>query len=124
MSGNKKQEKISKVTLDYLRKRPNSGDTLEGITKWWLERGWTEIATEDAAEVLENLLKKGKVRTYTNKDGTTFYKIAEEKEPGIIDQFLEPWIRGRFGRKFGLIILVLIGMLLLLSLLSWILELF
>jgi len=124
MSGNKKQEKISKVTLDYLRKRPNAGDTLEGITKWWLERGRTEIATEDVAEVLENLLKKGKVRTYTNKDGTTFYKIAEEKEPGIIDLLLEPWSKRRFGRKFGLIVLVLIGMLSLLSLLSWILELF
>ena len=121
MNGNKKREKFSKVILDYLRKYPNAGDTLEGITKWWLEHGRTEIATEDVAEVLANLLRRGKVRIYKNKDGTTFYKIAEEKEPGIIDQLLEPWIRGRFGRKFGLIVLVLIGMLMLLS---WILELF
>jgi hypothetical protein len=49
MRGNKKQEEISKVTLDYLLKHPNADDTLEGITKWWLEHGRTEIATEDVA---------------------------------------------------------------------------
>jgi hypothetical protein len=39
MSGYKKQEKISKVTLNYLRELLNPGNTIEGITRWWLECG-------------------------------------------------------------------------------------
>ncbi len=36
---NKKQEEISKMILDYLRKNPDAGDTLEGISKWRVKWG-------------------------------------------------------------------------------------
>lgn len=55
----KKKKEISKKILDYLKKNPDTGDTLEGITEWWLESERVDQAVEEVAEVLEALIKKG-----------------------------------------------------------------
>jgi len=34
--GHKNQEKAAKMILCYLREKPDAGDTLEEIKKWWL----------------------------------------------------------------------------------------
>ena len=68
------------IILNYLQMNPYAGDTLEGITKWWLELQRIEVSVNEIADVLESLKRKGLIRMYKNKDGTTFYKINKEKE--------------------------------------------
>ena len=77
---NKKDEKISKMILAYLRKHPDAGDTLEGITKWWLELQRIELSVNEVADVLESLIQKGCIRVHKGRCGTTFYKINSETE--------------------------------------------
>lgn len=68
-------EKISIMILNYLRKNPEAGDTLEGITRWWLEMQRIEFSVNEVEDVLESLVRKSVIRKYKVKDGTTFYKI-------------------------------------------------
>jgi len=77
---NKKQEKISSIILNYLQRNPDAGDTLEGITKWWLELERIELSVDEVADVLESLIQKGCIRVHKSRCGTTFYKINSETE--------------------------------------------
>ncbi|MGA1841585.1 MAG: hypothetical protein ACMUIU_13260 [bacterium] len=61
---NKKQEEISKKILDYLKKHPNAGDTLEGITMWWLEFERIDRSVEEIAKILENMAEKGEIEKF------------------------------------------------------------
>jgi hypothetical protein len=72
---NKKLEKISSLILHYLHENPDSGDTLEGISKWWLELERIEVSVNEVANALKSLVKKGHIVSYKVKGGTTFYKI-------------------------------------------------
>lgn len=70
-----RQEEISRVILNYLCENPKAGDTLEGITRWWLEMQRIEFSVNEVEDVLESLVRKSVIRKYKVKDGTTFYKI-------------------------------------------------
>ncbi len=73
-----KQENISRMILNYLRKNPDEVDNLEGITQWWLELTRIESSVDEVADALESLIQKGIIRMHKLKDGTTFYKITKE----------------------------------------------
>jgi len=66
------------MILNYLRKNPDAGDTLEGITRWWLEQEKIEISVDRAVEALESLVQKGEIRVQKVKGGSTFYKVNKE----------------------------------------------
>jgi len=68
----------SEMILNYLRKNPDAGDTLEGITRWWLEQEKIEISVDRAVEALESLVQKGEIRVQKVKGGSTFYKVNKE----------------------------------------------
>ncbi len=55
---NKKQEEVSKMILDYLRKNPDASDTIERIDKWWLNSGGIGNSVDDVANALECLIVK------------------------------------------------------------------
>lgn len=74
---NKKQEEISMMILDYLHKNPDAGDTLEGITKWWLGSERIAIAVEEVADVLEALLVKGLIKKDGLGKNTSIYKLIK-----------------------------------------------
>ena len=78
MNVDRKQEKLSRMILDYLRKNPEAGDTLEGITMWWLELERIETSVDEIAKVLEGLIQKGLIRMYKVEAGPNFYKINIE----------------------------------------------
>ena len=73
-----KKEKIENLILGYLeRKREEGqtpGDTLEGITKWWLELERIEISADQVAAACTDLLHKGLIKKHTTKDGQILYK--------------------------------------------------
>jgi len=66
------------MILNYLRKNPDAGDTLEGITRWWLEQEKIEISVDRVVEALESLVQKGEIRVQKVKGGSTFYKVNKE----------------------------------------------
>jgi hypothetical protein len=71
-------EQISRMILDYLSKNLEAGDTLEGITKWWMNDQKIEFSTKEVVETLKNLVRKGLIRAHDSKCGTTFYKIRRD----------------------------------------------
>jgi len=78
MGRNNNAEEISRMILNYLQKTPDAADTLEGISKWWLEYERVEHSMNDVKDALENLIKKGIISMFKTKDGTTMYKINKE----------------------------------------------
>ena len=68
-------EVIYRKILDYLSKNPDAGDTLEGITEWWLESERVDQAVDEVSEVLEALVKKGLIKK--SKHGV--YKLAKNQ---------------------------------------------
>lgn len=73
-----KQEKISSMILNYLRKNPEAGDTLEGITKWWIGLEKIELSVDEVAYALDHLIKKDLIRMHKSKGGITFYKVKKK----------------------------------------------
>jgi hypothetical protein len=80
MSMNERQEKISGIIINYLRRNPDAGDTLEGIVKWWLVFESIESSMDDVVDVLETLIRKKAISMYSIADGTTFYKVNKQAE--------------------------------------------
>lgn len=78
MKLNKKKEKISRMILSYLQKNSCAGDTLEGITRWWLGIERIETSVNDVSDALKSLIRKGLIRVYKTKGGTSYYKINDD----------------------------------------------
>jgi hypothetical protein len=52
-------EKAKEAILDYLRKRPEASDDLEGIARFWIARQRIEVATASVREALDALVREG-----------------------------------------------------------------
>jgi len=73
-----KRDALSKRILEYLNKKPGAGDTLEGITEWWLESQRVNQAVDEVADVLEEMLQKGWLKKSKYKNGNVVYKLAKK----------------------------------------------
>lgn len=81
--GRVRKKKIAKeFILKHLEKNENdrAGDTLDGITKSWLEQTRIEIAVEEVAEALTDLVKKGLLRTRELNGIRIFFKNQPGKD--------------------------------------------
>lgn len=74
----KNTEKISRMILGYLCKNPDAGDTLEGITRWWLNMERIDLSVKEVAQALESLMEQGVITINKTRGGTTLYKINKE----------------------------------------------
>jgi Fe2+ or Zn2+ uptake regulation protein len=73
---NKRDEEISEQILKYLQRNPDSGDTLEGIARFWLEFERVNQSVDEVRNALENLVRKGLVRKIDIQVGKSIYKRA------------------------------------------------
>ena len=64
--------------MNYLEKNPDAGDTLEGITKWWLESERVDQAVDEVAEALNRLLEKGAVIKTKCKKGPYIFMLNKK----------------------------------------------
>lgn len=71
----KKTEKISRMIFDYLRKNPDAEDTLEGITRWWLNIERIDLSVKEVAQALESLIEQGVITINKTRGGTILYKF-------------------------------------------------
>ena len=60
----RKQEEIEEMIMSYLQKHPDAGDTLEGITRWWLELERIDQSGDEVATAIESLVKKGSLKKF------------------------------------------------------------
>ncbi|MHC4540699.1 MAG: hypothetical protein ACYS74_13090 [Planctomycetota bacterium] len=78
---NEKTEKLARMVLNCLQRHPNAGDTLEGITKWWLETEGIESSVDEVADALETLVEQGVVRIRESGAGKVFYASGKHNRP-------------------------------------------
>jgi hypothetical protein len=69
---------IAAKILDYLRHNPDAGDTLEGISNWWLDSERVDHAVDEIACVIEILIENGLLKRIRCDDGTVIYKVTKE----------------------------------------------
>lgn len=69
------------MILNYLRRNPDAGDTLEDIAKWWLEMERIESSVDEVADVLESLVKQGMVNIRESKGSNIFYACNRRCTP-------------------------------------------
>ncbi len=65
------------MILEYLRKNPDAGDTLEGISKWWLHLEKIERSVDDVSIALESLIKKGIIEKQSVNGENPIYRIRK-----------------------------------------------
>lgn len=70
---------LSQRIINYLKKHPEAGDTLEGIVTWWLEQERIDRVVDDIADTMRGLEKEGKVLSHKTQTGTTIYKIKSKR---------------------------------------------
>ncbi len=63
------------MIFDYLRQNPHAGDTLEGISRWWVELMKIDSSTNEVAKALDCLIQKGLVKRLVINGDNTIYKI-------------------------------------------------
>ena len=65
---------LRKEIIDYLRKNPNAGDSLEGVMNWWLSQRNKKPDVAEIEQVLEQLIAEGSVRKVSLVGGTILYR--------------------------------------------------
>ena len=71
------------MILDYLKRNPGAGDTMEGIARWWLDQARIEVSVEQVREALEELIDLGVIKTEPLKDGSILFKARERNDRSL-----------------------------------------
>lgn len=66
-------EKIAREILSYLREHPHSGDSVEGISLWWVMRQRISESIYAVRQVLEHLQSVGLISERRMADGRSVY---------------------------------------------------
>ncbi len=74
---NNTKENIDKMIHNYLRKNPNAGDTLEGISNWWLECERVNQTVDKISQILEAMVKRGSLKKIKKNNTSYIYKIMK-----------------------------------------------
>ncbi len=85
-------EEIARRILDYLRKHPKAGDTLEGIAKWWMLRQRLTESLEVVDQALRRLKAQGLIFERRGADARAVY-VARPPE-GEVSSALDAPQRG------------------------------
>lgn len=67
------EEEIAGYISKYLQENAHAGDTLEGITKWWVMSQQLDISISTVKQALERLEARGVVVGNKGADGRTRY---------------------------------------------------
>lgn len=85
---NRKSRDTAREILRYLVSHPNAEDTLEGIARWWLDRGRIERTVDEVGESLELLLARGLIQERRERSKLACYRMNSERR-GEIARFLK-----------------------------------
>lgn len=71
------KEEVARRIMNYLQKHPDAGDTLEGISKWWVKLERVDESVDNVSVALEELVKKRKIKKREIKGGSLIYRIPK-----------------------------------------------
>ncbi len=74
-----KREAIEKMILAYLEHNPDAADTIEGITKFWMQRENSGITIAKVSRTLAKLVRKRRIEAFQSLDGTLYYKLKKDQ---------------------------------------------
>ena len=69
---------ISKAILQHLTENPDAGDTLEGITEWWIRKTIINMKVNEVLGAIEELRQEN-ILMEREMTGTTMYFLNIEK---------------------------------------------
>lgn len=78
MSNRDRKDQIEQLILTHLKQNPDASDTLEGISKWWLEMERINSSVEQVAAACQKLEKMGFLKKINNPSGHTLYRSTGE----------------------------------------------
>ncbi len=71
-----RKEEIAIHISKYLQEHKHAGDTLEGITKWWVMSQELDVSLSNVQEALAQLQANGVVVENKGADGRTRYQAC------------------------------------------------
>ena len=74
------QNEARKYILEHLRQNPHAGDTLEGITRWWLLSQQVTHSVAAVKEALEQLKSDGLIVEREVGSGRPVYVASEDED--------------------------------------------
>ena len=84
---NKDETEVIRIASEikrYLGNHPQGGDTLDGITQWWIQRQRIEESSLLVKQALDYLVSESRVERTTSLDGKYLYfgadAIRDEKK--------------------------------------------
>ena len=72
------KDELKKIIVSYLSKHPDSGDTIDGILKWWLLKELIDIRVDEVIEVLAVLVREGVLVEREIGGRRKFYRAPQE----------------------------------------------
>ena len=78
-------KKLARELMSYLREHPHSGDSVEGISLWWVMRQRITESIYAVQQVLEHLQKAGLIYERRMADGRSVYFANAEPETTELD---------------------------------------
>lgn len=76
------EKKMAREILAYLRDHPLSGDTVEGVSKWWLMQQRINESVNAIQQVLSHLERAGLIYEHTMPGGRTLYFANSQPDTG------------------------------------------
>lgn len=71
------EKNIAEQILKYLDKRPEAGDTLEGIATWWLRQQQIDESVELIRQAIQELKAGGVISEQKTAHGATLYSVKK-----------------------------------------------
>ena len=73
-------ERIAQEIERYLQEHPGAGDSIEGVTHWWLTRQRYQEATSSVQKALDLLVVRGRIEKIINYEGASIYRRKKTKD--------------------------------------------
>lgn len=79
------KKELARQIVAYLRDHPFSGDTLEGVSRWWVKQQCLSECVSDVHQALMRLGNEGLIHERTMPDGRTlfFANIHAEEDDAV-----------------------------------------
>ena len=75
---NKRDQEIIERIMKYLQEKPDAGDTLEGISQFWMQFERIDQTVDEVSNALDALVRAGMVMKLESAGGLPIYKLAKQ----------------------------------------------
>ena len=80
----RERDQLKSKIWEYVKSRPEVGDTLEGIIRWWLPQQELVIVAHKIETAVEALVKQNYLVAEPLPDGQTHYRVHPERKAELL----------------------------------------